>query len=157
LDSLVALKFLGVVYSAHPDTRELGRYCFFKLLDATPEADLLELYVGEEVGNLFDQVRREHAMARARNLAVKEVALEAQEASPTSIQNPYLVASLVASPQGQGLALASPSGAQASLKPFWRPYVWPAAIAAFAVGFILLNRDSESSSNPPTSAALTRP
>ncbi|MEO7427193.1 MAG: hypothetical protein ABI036_18540 [Fibrobacteria bacterium] len=55
-------KYLAVVYAANPGTRELGRYHMYRLLDLAPEADLLDMFVGEEVDAVFDKVRKEHSL-----------------------------------------------------------------------------------------------
>jgi hypothetical protein len=71
-DSVFAEKHLAVVLAAAPATRELGRYHMFRLLDLSPRADLLDMYVGEEVDAVFEKVRKEHdlrstdAMAKAQ-------------------------------------------------------------------------------------------
>lgn len=59
-DSLFAEKHLAVVLAANPATRELGRYHMFRLLDLSPRADLLDMYVGDEVDAVFDKARKEH-------------------------------------------------------------------------------------------------
>jgi hypothetical protein len=69
-DSVFAEKHLAVVLAANPATRELGRYHMFRLLDLAPRADLLDMYVGEEVDAVFDKVRKEHDL-RAADAAAK--------------------------------------------------------------------------------------
>jgi hypothetical protein len=59
-DSIFAEKHLAVVLAAAPATRELGRYHMFRLLDLAPRADLLDMYVGDEVDAVFEKVRKEH-------------------------------------------------------------------------------------------------
>lgn len=59
-DSVFAEKHLAVVLAANPATRELGRYHMFRLLDLSPRADLLDMYVGDEVDAVFDKARKEH-------------------------------------------------------------------------------------------------
>lgn len=79
-DSLFLEKHLAVVYASNPATRELGRYHMHKLLDVFPSADLIDMFVGEEVDAVFDKVRKEHAFGKAvpntagtRTLAVTKV------------------------------------------------------------------------------------
>lgn len=67
-DSLFAEKHLAVVLAANPATRELGRYHMHRLLDLSARADLLDMYVGDEVDAIFDKVRKEHAL-RVREAA----------------------------------------------------------------------------------------
>lgn len=59
-DSMFLEKHLAVVYAANPATRERGRYHMYKLLDMAPNADLIEMFVGEEVDGIFTKVRKEH-------------------------------------------------------------------------------------------------
>ncbi len=67
-DSIFAEKHLAVVLAAAPATRELGRYHMFRLLDLSPRADLLDMYVGEEVDAVFDKVRKEHDLRASDTL-----------------------------------------------------------------------------------------
>ena len=66
-DSVLAWKYLAVVYAANPATREKGRYCMLRLLEVDPTADLLDLFVGEQVDDVFGKARRE------RELTAREV------------------------------------------------------------------------------------
>ncbi len=63
-DSLVYAKYLGVIYASNPATREKGKYWLYKLLQIDPSAELIDLYVSEEIQNLFDRVRREQVVRR---------------------------------------------------------------------------------------------
>lgn len=63
-DSVVVAKYLGVVYAANPDTREKGKYWLYRMLQIDPAQDLVDLYVGEEVQNVFDRVRQEFVVRR---------------------------------------------------------------------------------------------
>ena len=63
-DSAVIAKYLGVVYAANPDTREKGKYWLYRMLQIDPGQDLVDLYVGEEVQNVFDKVRQEFIVRR---------------------------------------------------------------------------------------------
>lgn len=64
-DSVFAEKHLAVVLAANPVTRELGRYHMHRLLELAPRADLLDMYIGEEVDGVFEKVRKEHALREA--------------------------------------------------------------------------------------------
>lgn len=87
-ESLFLEKHLAVVYAANPGTRELGRYHMYKLLDLAPQADLLDMFVGEEVDGVFDKVRKEHSLRTAakKPASVNAVAVRAPAASPTRTQ-----------------------------------------------------------------------
>lgn len=64
-DSVFLEKHLAVVYAANPGTRERGRYHMLRMLDLHPKADLLDMFVGEEVDGIFEKVRKESAHKRA--------------------------------------------------------------------------------------------
>lgn len=61
-DSIFLEKHLAVVYAANPATRELGRYHMHQLLDISSSADLIDMFVGEEVDYVFEKVRKEHVL-----------------------------------------------------------------------------------------------
>jgi hypothetical protein len=61
-DSLLAWKYLAVVYAANPATREKGRYCMLRMLELDPASDLLDLFVGEQVDDVFGKARRENEL-----------------------------------------------------------------------------------------------
>jgi hypothetical protein len=69
-DSLFIAKHLGVVYAANPDTRELGRYHMVRLLELEPAADLSDMYVSDEIHEVFQRVRKENE-ARIRESAAR--------------------------------------------------------------------------------------
>lgn len=58
-DSLIAFKYLGVIYSTDPQTREKGRYYFNQLLRKEPKASITELLPGETARTIFKEVREE--------------------------------------------------------------------------------------------------
>ena len=68
-DSVFIAKHLAVVYSAHPATREKGRYYMHRLLELVPSAKLVDMYVSEEIDRIFDKVREEF-LARQRSFGV---------------------------------------------------------------------------------------
>lgn len=59
-DSVFAFRVLGVVYASDPKTRELGRHCWMNLLDKDAQANLVDLFVGEELDHLWERTRLEH-------------------------------------------------------------------------------------------------
>lgn len=52
-ESLMVYKYLGVMYSADPGTREKGKTYFYKLLQIDPEAKILDMYVSIVVQEIF--------------------------------------------------------------------------------------------------------
>jgi hypothetical protein len=97
IDSIFAYRLLGVVYAADPKTREVGRHCFMKLLDLDPKANLVDLFVGEELDNLWEKTRVEHrVLQRFVRVSTRDTAwltpedaealqrlFDAEEADPT--------------------------------------------------------------------------
>ena len=73
-DSIIAWKYLAVVYAANPATREKGRYCMLRLLELDPASNFLDLYVGEKVDQIFDKARREHELTQHEPLTSPQVA-----------------------------------------------------------------------------------
>jgi hypothetical protein len=80
-DSVFAEKHLAVVLAANPVTRELGRYHMHRLLELAPRADLLDMYIGEEVDGVFEKVRKEYAL-RAAEPPARPAAAPAPVAGP---------------------------------------------------------------------------
>lgn len=58
-DSIVAFKYLGVIYAADPQNREKGRYYFNQLLQKDPRASITDLLPGEVARQVFKEVREE--------------------------------------------------------------------------------------------------
>jgi hypothetical protein len=58
-DSVLAFKYLGIIYSADAQTREKGRYYFNQLLMKDPKASITELLPGENARMTFKEVREE--------------------------------------------------------------------------------------------------
>jgi hypothetical protein len=90
-ESVFVEKHLSVVYAAHPATRELGRYHMYRLLDLAPGSDLLDMFVGEEVGGVFDKVGKEYALRNPSKAPAQKsaatVAKSAPAAKPTAVSN----------------------------------------------------------------------
>lgn len=63
-DSLFIAKYLGVVYTSNPASREKGKYWLYRMLQIDPAADLVDMYVGEAVDKTFERVRQEFIVRR---------------------------------------------------------------------------------------------
>ncbi len=59
-DSVFIAKHLAVVYAANPATREKGRYYMYRLLELVPSAQLIDMYVSDEIDRIFERTRREY-------------------------------------------------------------------------------------------------
>lgn len=64
VDSFYVAKYLGVVYTSNPNTREKGKYWLYRMLQIDPGAQLVDMYVGEEVDRTFEKVRQEFIVRR---------------------------------------------------------------------------------------------
>ncbi|MEO7423700.1 MAG: hypothetical protein ABI036_00845 [Fibrobacteria bacterium] len=87
-DSVYIAKYLGVIYVSNPDSREKGKYWLYKMLQMDPGADLVDLYVGEEVEKVFDKVRSEFVVRRNyRGVSDTRLAKAVQEGEPGKKQD----------------------------------------------------------------------
>lgn len=68
-DSIFIAKHLAVVYSANPQTREKGRYYMYRLLEMMPSAELVDMFVSDEIDRIFEKVRKEF-LARQKGFGV---------------------------------------------------------------------------------------
>lgn len=157
-ESVFVEKHLSVVYAAHPGTRELGRYHMYRLLDLAPGSDLLDMFVGEEVGGVFDKVGKEYAIRNPSRIAAQKPAPAgsgakshyAPASSPAKVSAtapakaaapPKTTASAASAPTtsvSYRLPTPRPSPAaipkDSSARPAWKePGLWIGGGAAFAV------------------------
>jgi hypothetical protein len=58
-DSVLAFKYLGIIYAADKDKREKGRYYFNQMLRLDPGASITELLPGESARSIYKEVREE--------------------------------------------------------------------------------------------------
>jgi hypothetical protein len=63
-DSVFIAKHLAVVYTANPDTREKGKYYMYQLLELVPSAELVDMYVSDEIEKIFGRVKQEYEAKR---------------------------------------------------------------------------------------------
>ena len=68
-DSIFVAKHLAVVYSANPNSREKGRYFMYRLLEMMPSAELVDMFVSDEIDRIFEKVRKEF-LARQKGFGV---------------------------------------------------------------------------------------
>jgi hypothetical protein len=149
-ESLFVEKHLAVVYAANPGTRELGRYHMFRILDLAPTSDLLDMFVGEEVGSVFEKVGKEYALRNAAKSAMVR-------ANPQNTPKPAHAAPVSAPARAAGApsAQAKPANARpASLSAAPRPPAKPAAGSSSARAGIAPPRPS--SGSVPDSSASSR-
>lgn len=58
-DSIFIAKHLAVVYSANPQSREKGKYYMYRMLEMMPSAELVDMFVSDEIDRIFEKVRKE--------------------------------------------------------------------------------------------------
>ena len=62
-DSLFLTKHLAVVFASNPARREKGKYYMRRLLELDPSANLMDMYVGDEIDRIWEKVRAEYFAA----------------------------------------------------------------------------------------------
>lgn len=75
-DSVFIAKHLAVVYTANPDTRERGKYYMYQLLELVPSAELVDMYVSDEIDKIFAKVKDEYQTRHKEQLAAEAQAKE---------------------------------------------------------------------------------
>lgn len=108
-DSVFIAKHLAVVYTANPNTREKGKYYMYRLLEMVPSAELVDMFVSDEIDRIFDRVRKEF-LTRQQGFGVDSTQMSLPE-RPGS--KPAAVAAT------QPVA-AAPEAAPASGSPFYK-------------------------------------
>ena len=81
-DSIFIAKHLAVVYSANPQTREKGKYYMYRLLEMMPSAELVDMFVSDEIDRIFDKVRREF-LSRQKGFGVDSTQISMPEKAST--------------------------------------------------------------------------
>jgi hypothetical protein len=80
-DSAFVFKHLAVVFCANPKTREKGKFYMYRLLEMLPSAELVDMYVSDEVDRLFDKVRKDFK-TRQKNFGVDTTLISLPEKEP---------------------------------------------------------------------------
>jgi hypothetical protein len=81
-DSIFVAKHLAVVYSANPQTREKGKYYMYRLLEMMPSAELVDMFVSDEIDRIFEKVRKEF-LARQKGFGVDSTQVSIPEKPAT--------------------------------------------------------------------------
>lgn len=129
-DSIFIAKHLAVVHTANPATREKGRYYMHQLLELTPSAKLVDMFVSEEIDRIFEKVREEYH-ARRRSLGADTAPAAAAVAPAASSAAPAAPAAPSAGPSKRGRGHAG----------FW--IAGGAAVAAAGLAAVYLLHESE--------------
>jgi hypothetical protein len=80
-DSAFVFKHLAVVYTANPKTREKGKFYMYRMLEMLPSAELVDMFVSDEVDRIFDKVRKEF-ITRQKNFGVDTTLISLPEKEP---------------------------------------------------------------------------
>lgn len=127
-DSVLAFKYLGIIYSADRDKREKGRYYFNQVLRLDPGASITELLPGESARTIFKEAREEFFEL---NPALAPRADGIPVSVRTSPPPPEKDSGKVALPSTAPLAQPAPAIApRKSISPIW----WWMAGGAVVVG-----------------------
>ncbi len=146
-DSIFVAKHLAVVYSANPEHREKGRYYMYRLLEMLPSAELVDMFVSDEIDRIFDKVRKEF-MVRQRGFGVDSTQISVPEKASTG--SAAAASNQASSPAAKSSPSTGPS--------FWkRNALWIAGgtgivIAGATAAYILLSDDA-----PPAGRTITIP
>jgi hypothetical protein len=147
-DSVFIAKHLAVVYSANPQTREKGRYYMYRLLEMMPSAELVDMFVSDEIDRIFEKVRKEF-LARQKGFGVDSTQISMPEKASTgsAAAGSTATASASARPAQQGPSKEFLEAEQKDKQPFWkRNAFWIAggvglAVAGTAAYFIYASGD----------------
>jgi hypothetical protein len=82
-DSIFIAKHLAVVYASNPQTREKGRYFMFRMLEMNPSADLVDMFISQDLDQTFEKVRKEFLVRQSRDQKVKTPYAPTPKATPT--------------------------------------------------------------------------
>ncbi len=63
-DSVFIAKYLAVIYTANPLTREKGKHYMFRLLDLQPSAKIVDMFASDEILRIFENVKEEFLVRR---------------------------------------------------------------------------------------------
>jgi hypothetical protein len=84
-DSLFIAKHLAVIYASSPATREKGKYWMYQMLTLSPSANLLDMFVSEDIDHLYDKIRLEFEASHPNAASLrneKDASLSSTHASP---------------------------------------------------------------------------
>ncbi|MDQ3003415.1 MAG: hypothetical protein M3Y08_19405 [Fibrobacterota bacterium] len=116
-DSIFVAKHLAVVYSANPQTREKGRYFMYRLLEMMPSAELVDMFVSDEIDRIFDKVRKEF-VTRQKSFGVDSTQISMPDKASRGAMPPSETAKAEpaqAVPSSESIATSKPD-----TQPFWK-------------------------------------
>jgi hypothetical protein len=136
-DRIFVYKYLGVIYSARPETRVKGEGYLYSLLHLVPTITLLDMYISDAVESIFKGVKeRYNTVAMERQNA--DAGMSGVQAEPEAVEAARLAPS---SPPGKP---TSGAGSPRRSGPSKWPYIAAAGVAtAGAVAAFVLLSGSE--------------
>jgi hypothetical protein len=130
-DSIFVFKHLAVVYTADPKTREKGKFYMYRLLEMLPSAELVDMFVSDEVDRIFDKVRKDFK-TRQKNFGVDTTLISLPGKEPAA--GPSTAASTPAPASPPAKAESKENG----VDPIWYWVAGGAVVAGAGVAAILL-------------------
>jgi hypothetical protein len=131
-DSIFISKHLAVVYTANPNTREKGKYYMYRLLEMMPSAELVDMFVSDEIDRIFEKVRKEFVARQSSSFGVDttQIALPAKP-SKTDSAKPAVAS---AAPAAKQPAHSEDYQTAGSSEPIWKNKIfWIAGGAGVAI------------------------
>lgn len=118
-DSIFIAKHLAVVYSANPQSREKGRYFMYRLLEMMPSAELVDMFVSDEIDRIFDKVRKEF-ISRQKSFGVDSTQISTPEKASTGSSATAATAAAKPGPASNGTSSEYLSASQSDKQPVWK-------------------------------------
>ena len=143
-DSIFVCKHLSVVYTSNPETREKGKYYMHLLLRLMPAADLVDMYVSDEIDRIFEKIRQEFVSRNqpAGTSAQTAAAEPAQKPAP----EPVKTRRAVSAPAQESEPAEKPEKKSGSTTKYWVAG-GTAAAAAVLIAVLVLSADEPENPN----------
>jgi hypothetical protein len=150
-DSIFISKHLAVVYSANPQTREKGKYYMYRLLEMMPSAELVDMFVSDEIDRIFERVRKEF-VARQKGFGVDSTQISSPE-KPATGSAAHAEQASAAQPAGPSKEYQEAS--RPETESFWKTKgMWIAGgvglLTAGTVAYLILSSDDTPSTHTIT-------
>lgn len=120
-DSIFIAKHLAVVYSANPRTREKGKYFMYRLLEMMPSAELVDMFVSDEIDRIFDKVRKEF-LVRQKSFGVDstQISMPEKAATGSAATASQAAAKSAAKPAAKGPSDDYVAASHDGKQPYWK-------------------------------------
>lgn len=135
-DSAFVFKHLAVVYTANPKTREKGKYYMYRMLEMLPSAELIDMYVSDEVDRIFDKVRKDFK-TRQKNFGVDTTLISLPEKVPAA-RSSAVASTPAASAPAPAPGPAKTVSEKKRMNPVWYWVAGGAVVAGAGIAAVLL-------------------